>query len=117
VRTKGKELVVEGDDLGPVGGAGGAGVGVYGGYRGLDLERSGLAAAKASAHKLVAFGDQGPVPAGAVLVGQADHGPAGVAAGGTAGLGEQHQREETDGLRFVVHQLDEGSPEPDRFGR
>ena len=50
------ELVVEGDDLGPVGGFGGGGVGVDRGYGGLDLERSGLVAAKARAHQLVAFG-------------------------------------------------------------
>ena len=92
-------------------------VGVHGGYGGLDLERPGLVAAQAGAYELVAFGDQCLVPAGAVLVGQAHHGPVGVAAGGTAGLGEQHQGEQADGFGFVGHQLDKGPPEPDGFGR
>ena len=117
VGAKGVQLVVEGDDLGPVGGFGGGCVGVDCGYGGLDLERSGLVAAKASTHELVAFDDQCLVPAGAVLVGEAHHGPVRVAAGGTAGLAEQHQGEQTDGFGFVGHQLGEGSPEPDRFAR
>ena len=43
--------------------------------------------------------------------------PSALRAGGTAGLGEQHQGEQSDGFGFVGHQLDEGSPEPDGLGR
>ena len=43
--------------------------------------------------------------------------PSASTASGTAGLGEQHQGEESDGFGFVGHQLDEGPPEPDGFGR
>ena len=111
------ELVVEGDDLGPVGGLGAGSVGVHGGYGGLDLERSGPVAPQAGAHELVALGYQCLVPAGAVLVGEAHHGPVGAATGGPAGFGEQHQGEQADGFGFVGHQLDKGPPEPDGFGR
>ena len=48
VGAQGEELVVEGDDLGPVGGRGAGGVGVDGGDGGLDLERTGLVAAQAA---------------------------------------------------------------------
>ena len=56
------ELVVEGDDLRPVGGSRGGGVGVDGGDGGLDLERAGLVAAQAGPHQRVALGDELAVP-------------------------------------------------------
>ena len=86
-----------------------------GGYGRLDLERAGLVAAQALDDELVAFTDQRSVPSGAVLVGQTHHRSVGSDAAGTAGLGEQHQGEQSDGFRLVGHELDEGPPEPDGF--
>ncbi len=66
VGAHGVELVVEGDDLGPVGCGGGGGVGVDRGDGRLDLERAGLVAAQAGAHEGVSFGDERAVPLRAV---------------------------------------------------
>jgi hypothetical protein len=62
VGAHGVELVVEGDDLGPVGGRGGGGVGVDGGDGRLDLERAGLVAAQARTDEVVSFGDEQAIP-------------------------------------------------------
>ncbi len=111
------ELVVEGDDLGPVGCRGGGGVGVDGGDGGLDLERAGLVAAQAGAHEGVAFGDEHAVPPRAVLVGEADHRAVGGGAGRPPGFGEQHEGEQADRFGLVGHELDEHPPEADRLAR
>src|SRR3546814_2399441 len=57
VGPDGEELVVELDDLRPVGGLGGGSIGVHGGDGGLDLERAGMVAAQAGSHQGVALGD------------------------------------------------------------
>ena len=115
VRAQRVELVVEGDDLRPVGGVGGGGVGVDGGDGGLDLERSGLVAAQAGADEVVAFGDERAVPQGAVLVGETDHRSVGGGAGRLPGFGEQHEGEEPDGFGLVGHELGEHPSEADRL--
>ena len=111
------ELVVERDDLGPVGRRAGRGVGVDGGDGRLDLERPGLVAAQAGPDEVVALGDEAAIPARAVLVGEADHRPVGSGARGSPGLGEQHEREEADGFGLVGHELGEHAAEADRFAR
>ena len=58
------ELVVEGDDLRPVGGLGRRCVSVDGRDRCLNLERAGLVAAKAGAHELMALTDRDLGPTG-----------------------------------------------------
>ena len=115
VRAQRVELVVEGDDLRPVGCLGGGGVGVDGGDGRLDLERPGLVAAQAGADEVVPFGDERAVPPGAVLVGEADHRSVGGGAGRLPSLGEQHEREEADGFGLVGHELGEHASEADRL--
>ena len=66
---------------------------------------------------VVSFGDQRAVPPRAVLVGEPDHRTVGGGAGRLAGFGEQHQREQADGLGLVGHELDEHAAEPDRLAR
>src|ERR1700744_1300235 len=112
----GQELVVEGEDLAPVGGGGHRGVGVDGGDRGLELVGAGAVAAQAGPDQVVAFGDQGPVPAVAVLVGQADQGAVGGGAGRAPGLGEQEQGQQAEHLGLVGHQLGQQGGQPERFG-
>jgi hypothetical protein len=117
VGAHGVELVVEGDDLGPVGCCGGGGVGVGGGDGRLDLERAGLVAAQAGAHEGVSFGDEYAFPLRAVLVGQADHRSVDGGSCRPPGFGEQHEGEEADGFGLVGHELGEHAPEADGFTR
>ena len=62
VRSVPKELVVEGDDLGPVGGCVGGSVGVDGSDGGLDVEGARLVTTKAGPDEIVSFGDQLLIP-------------------------------------------------------
>ena len=110
------ELVVERDDLCPVGRRRGGGVGVDGGDGGVDLIRAGLVASKTCPHQLMPFGDEVAVPQVAVLVGESDHRAVRVGAGGSAGVGEQHEGEQAGRFGFVGHQLDEDAAESDGLG-
>jgi hypothetical protein len=67
-------VVVERDDLGPVGRFERAGGAVHGLDRGLQLEGTWLAAADAGAHDRVPLLDHRAVPPGPVLLAQQHHG-------------------------------------------
>ena len=56
------QLVVQGDDLGPVGGCRRRCIGVDGGDGGLDLMRPRPVAIETAPYELVAFGDESAVP-------------------------------------------------------
>ena len=108
-----QQLVVELHDLVPVGVGGVRGVGVHGGDRGLDLEGPGEVAAEARPDDRVPFADLAGVPAGAVLIGEADERPVGGGAGRPPCVGQQHQRQEAVRLGLVGHELDQQPAEPD----
>jgi len=57
------------------------------------------------------------IPPGAVLVGETDHRPIAIRAGGSSSVGEHHQGEQADRFGLVGHELDEHPGQPDRFGR
>ena len=84
VRGDREELVVELENLAPVGCGCGRGVAVDGVDRGLDLVRTGLVALEAAPHDRLAFGDEVAIPTGAVLVGKQHHGSVGRGARGAA---------------------------------
>ena len=106
-----EQLVVERDDLRPVGRR----VGVDGVDRGLQLVRAGLVAAQQAADERVALRDLGARPRA--------HGPGRRAARahpplrarGAAGVGQQQQREQAEHLGLVGHQLGQQAREPDRL--
>ena len=62
------------------------------------------------------LGDEPGVPAAPVLVGQEHHAPVGRGPGRPPGLGQQHQREQSQDFRLVRHQRGQQPPEPDRLG-
>ena len=109
-------MVVELEDLTPVGVGGGRGVAVDGVDRGLDLERSRHVAAQARPHQGLALGDERSVPLAAVLVGEQHDGSIGRDAGGAARLGEQQQGEQSEHLGLVGHQLGQQPGQADRLG-
>ena len=111
-----RELVIQREDLPPVGAAGRRRVGVHGADRRLQLVRPGLVAAQARAHQILALADQGPVPPAAVLVGQPDQRAVGGGAGRAARLGQQQQRHQAEHLRLVRHQAGQQPGQPDRLG-
>jgi hypothetical protein len=67
-RGDGKQPVVQGDDLRPVGLVHHSSVRVHGVDGGLELIRAGLVAAKAAVDDRLTLVDQGPIPTGAVLL-------------------------------------------------
>ena len=71
-RLQGQQVVVERDDLPPVGRLGGRGIAVDCVDRGLELVGAGLVAAQAAAKDRLPLLDEGAVPAAAVLVGERD---------------------------------------------
>src|SRR6185503_13357946 len=96
------ELVVEGDDLRPVGGAYVAGRSVHGADRGEDLVATrSHAGGQALAHQPVTLGDQRRVPGPTVLLVEGDQFATGRNPGGAAGLGEEHQRQQPGHLAVV----------------
>jgi hypothetical protein len=97
-RCDGRELVVQGQDLAPVGVCGSGRVGVYGGDRRLDLVRPGAVAAQARPYDVVPLDDELPLPLRPVLVGEEYEVPARSGTGGAARLGEQQQREQPERL-------------------
>src|SRR5579872_2362005 len=111
------ELVVEGDDLQPVGVADVAGGGVHGADRGEDLVAArSRAGGQALAHQPVALVDQRRVPAPAVLLGEGDQFAARRDPGGAAGLGQEHQRQQPRYLTVVGYEGTDQASEPDRLG-
>ena len=115
-RRDGQQLVVQRQDLGPVGGGRDGRVAVHGVDRGLDLVRARLAAAQALPDEGLALGDQRAVPARPVLVGEQHQRAVRGRAGRPPRLGEQHQREQPEHLGLVRHELGQQPPEPDRLG-
>ena len=116
-RRDGEQLVVEREHLPPVGVGRGRGVAVHRVDRGLDLIRAGLVAAQAIAarspglrrssarsHRLRSWSRSSTMR------------PVGARAGGAPRLGEQEQREQSERLGFVGHEVGEQAREPDRFG-
>jgi hypothetical protein len=59
--------------------------------------------------------DQLAVPELAVLIGQQDEVPARADAGGSPGLDQQHEGEQSHDLRLVGHELGEEAAQADRF--
>jgi hypothetical protein len=77
---------------------------VHGADRGLDLVGPGAAQPQAGPDEILAFGDHGPVPLAAVLVGEQDQRAAGPGAGRAAGLGQEQQGQQAAGLGLAGHQ-------------
>jgi MFS family permease len=90
-RGDGKQLVVQGDDLGPVGLRDGPSIGVDGVDGRLELIGTGLVAAKAAAEDRLAFLDQGLIPAGAVLLAEQHQGTVGPGPRRAPGFVEEQQ--------------------------
>jgi hypothetical protein len=103
-RRDDQQLVVEAQDLVPVGRGRDGRVTVDGADRGLDLVGAGLTAAQALPDQGLALGDQRAVPARPVLVGEQHQPAVRGRAGRPARLGEQHQREQPGHLGLVRHE-------------
>ena len=116
-RARPRQLVVEREDLAPVGVPRRRGVAVHGVDRGLDLVGPGLVAAQARADQRLALGDHAPGPSGSGPGRRAAPArrPAPVRAG-AAGLGEQQQGEQAQRLGLVGHQLGQQPGQADRLG-
>ena len=91
-------------------------VGVDGVDRRLDLVRPGTIAAQAVADDALAFREQRPIPRAAVLIAEADEQAVGVDARGAAGVNQQHQRQQPEGLVLAGQEPGQHAPEADRFG-
>ena len=114
-RGERRELVIEREDLSPIGVLGTAGIAVDRVDRCLDLVGAGLGAPQAFAHQRLPLGDQLAIPAAAVLICEEHK----VALQGGPSLpprfDQQHQGEEPLDLGLVGHQLGEHTSEPDRL--
>ena len=110
-----RELLVERGDLHPVGRGRVARGRMTRGDRGLHLIRAGLTAAERGIEEIETVGDRARVPLGPVLFLERDEVARGVEAGAAAGIGQQEQREQAEGLGLVRHQRDERAGEPDRL--
>lgn len=95
------EVIVQCDDLSPVGGVGRCCVGVHRRDRRLDLERARRVAAQAGAHQLVALHDEGSVPQRPILIGESHERAIRSDASRPARVAEQHQR----GWRYPVAEV------------
>ena len=107
-----EQLVVQRHHLPPVGGGGRRRVAVHRVHGRLDLVRPRPAPAQASAHEVLALDHERGIPAAAVLVGQEHEVARRRRPRRSAGLDQQHQREQADGLGLVGHQLDQHPTEP-----
>jgi len=110
-----KQLVVEGDDLRPVGLLDCRGVRVHGVDGGLELIRTGLVAAKAPADDRLTFLDQGPIPSSAVLLAEQHQGAVGPHSRRATGLGQEQQRQQTGHLWLIGHERRQDPRQPDRL--
>ena len=107
VRVELQEMVVESNDLRPVGGRRRARLAVHGLDRGLDLVGARRVPSQAGAHERLAFRDEPRIPPLAVLVGQRHEGAVGARAGRSPRFGEKHEREQTHHFRLAGHELGE----------
>ena len=114
-RRDGEKLVVERDDLRPVGRLDRVGVGVHRIYGRLNLVRAGPVAAQAGTHDRLAFVDHRPVPSAAVLMTKEDEGTVGSESGAAPGLGQDQQGQQAGNLGLVGHERGEQPGEPDRL--
>src|SRR4029453_14946399 len=105
------------DDLRPVGVAYVAGGGVHGVDRCEDLVATrSHPGGQALAHQPMTLGDQRRVPGPTVLLVESDQLAARRNPGGAAGLGEEHQRQQTGHLTVLPHEGADQASEPDRLG-
>ncbi len=109
----GLKQVVQGQDLGPVGGGVGGGLVVQGRDGGLHLVFASVSPAQHPGDQGHPFGDEIGVPAAAVLFGEGDQLAARTAAGRAPGVGEQHQGEQTGHLRVLGHGSADDPGQPD----
>ncbi len=111
-----EQLVVQPQDLVPVGVGSGRRVAVHRVDGRLDLVRAGLVTPQALPDDGLPLGDEHAVPACPVLVGEQHQRAVRGRPGGPPRLGQQHQREQPEHLRLVRHELGQQPPEPDRLG-
>ncbi len=109
-------MIVELQDLSPVGGVGGPRVAVNGLYRSLDLVGAGLVALQAAPHDGLALGHEPAVPQATVLIGQEHEIATRAGAGGATRVHQQHQRQEAQDLRLLGHQVREDPFEANGLG-
>ena len=109
------EELVQRRDVRPVGGGCVGGSVVHGGDRGLELVLPHATGADRGVEHGHPLGDGGPVPAGAVLVGQRDEPAALVDPRRAARLDQQHQGEQPRRLGVVGHRTVHHPGQPDRL--
>jgi hypothetical protein len=81
----------------------------------LDLEGADLGPAQGVGDQGGALPDQLPVPRAPVLLGERHQGAVGPGPGGTAGVGEQHEREQSSDLAVLGQQPAHLAGETDGF--
>jgi hypothetical protein len=89
---------------------------VQGGDGGLYLVLADRPGAEGAGEQGLPFGYAGGVPAAAVLLVERHDHPVGTGAGIAAGVGEQHQAEQSGGLGVVGQESVQESGQPDRLG-
>src|SRR5512143_1265591 len=116
-RVEADELVVECDDLRPVGVARFGRERVHGVDCGEDLVATRRhAGGQTLAHQLMALGDQRRIPGPTVLLGKGCQFAARRKPGRAAGLDEQHQRQESGDLTVLRQEDTDEATKADRFG-
>ncbi len=108
-----QQLVIQRQDLPPVGVRRGRCVAVHGVDRRLDLVWAGLVTAQASLDDGLPFGDQDRIPPAAVLIGQQHQRTLGGGASGPPRLDQQHQRQQTHDLGLIGHEPGQQPSQPD----
>jgi hypothetical protein len=98
---EGDQVVIPGEDLRPVGLLGACRVVVQGGDGGLDLVAAGALTGERRLQDAPALGDLAGVSQAAVLPVESDDATLGVESRQEAGVVEEHQREQSAGLRFL----------------
>jgi hypothetical protein len=114
--SDGEQLVAQGDDLGPVGLRDGPSIRMHSVDGRLELIGTELVAAKAQPDDRLAFLNQGPVPAGAVLLTEQHQGTVGPGSRRATGFGEQQQGEQVGHLWLVGQKRGQDPRQPDRLG-
>ena len=110
-----KQLVVQGDNLRPVGLLDCRSVRMHRVDGGLELIRTGVVAAKAPAKECLTLLDQGPIPSSAVLLAEQHEGAVGPRPRCSAGLGQEQQRQQAGQLWLGGHERRQESCQPDRL--
>src|SRR5712691_3427247 len=111
-----KQLVVQGDDLRPVGLFECGSVRVHGVDGGLQLVRAGLVAAEAATDDRLSFLDQGAIPTATVLLAEQRKAAVRANARCAAGLAQEQQRQQAGYLRLVGQKGREDPRQADRLG-